>query len=126
MTSQIKDKKKIGRLKKRADFLLMNTKGKRWVTPAFAVQVLEKESETPYLVGFTATKKFSKRAVDRNRAKRRLRALVEENLSQLAKEGYAYVFIARDECLNVSFEQMKQDLRWALKRLECLARTFVR
>ncbi len=120
MALEIKEEKKIGRLKKRADFLLMNTKAKRWVTPGYAVQALERKADNPYTVGFTVTKKFSKRAVDRNRAKRRLRALVEENLTNLAKEDFAFVFIARDECLNVSFEQMQKDLRWALKRLDCL------
>lgn len=120
MTPEIKEKKKIGRLKKRADFLLMNEKGSRWVTPSFTLQALSKDMDEDFRVGFTASKKLSTRAVDRNRAKRRLRALAQEVLPALAKDKHIYVLIARNECLNLSFEQMKKDLKWALKRLDCL------
>lgn len=68
-------------------------------------------------VGFTASRKVGN-AVVRNRAKRRLRALVREILTLEVKPGYDIVLVARHKDEELPWESMKRDLIWALKRLE--------
>lgn len=116
----------IARLTKRADFLKVSKNGRRWVTPAFVVQIRPTDSvqETPNIqdlpcrVGFTATKRLDKRAVVRNRAKRRLREMSQSVLQNYDLYGKDVVFIARDGALNDDFADLLKNCRWALKRLE--------
>lgn len=67
-------------------------------------------------VGYTASRKVGN-AVKRNRARRRLRAAVEKVIPLHAVEGYDYVLIARATTTERPFASLKQDLEFALKRL---------
>jgi ribonuclease P protein component len=71
-------------------------------------------------VGFTASKKVGG-AVVRTRARRRLRALAREVLLREAAPGYDYVLIARPETATRDYALLRDDLRYALKRLRLLA-----
>lgn len=70
-------------------------------------------------VGFTCSKKVGN-SVARNRAKRRLRAVAAELLPRLARPGYDYVLIGRQETLRRPYGLLLQDLRTALKRVGAL------
>ena len=117
----IKQNKTIGRLKKRADFLRLNQTQTKWITPSFVLQVDKSASENKQNFGVTVTKKTAPKAISRNRIKRRLRHLASQYLPELAKDSCDYVFIGREAALELGFQQMAKDLKWALKRLECLA-----
>jgi ribonuclease P protein component len=107
-------------LTRRSDFVRATKQGRSTPMPGFILQVLPlPEAIMPgvYRVGFTASRKFSKRAVDRNRAKRRLRALAQSDLPHQAAPGQAYVFIARRAILERPFAELRRDLRRALQRL---------
>ena len=67
-------------------------------------------------VGFTTSKKVGS-AVERNRARRRLRAAVAEVFPELAVPGTDYVVIGRRETLARPYSLLLQDLRTALKRV---------
>jgi len=67
-----------------------------------------------YKKGFTASKKVGN-AVFRNRAKRRLRAIFLE-LSPTIKSG-TYIFVAKEAIRDTSHEQLKTDIKKALKRV---------
>lgn len=70
-------------------------------------------------VGFTITiKTVSKRANKRNLVKRRLRALVNENIRKYAVRGYDFVFTARAGILDTSYEDLKNELRRIFKNAE--------
>lgn len=70
-------------------------------------------------VGFTCSKKVGN-AVARNRAKRRLRAAVDEVFPARAVTGLDYVVIGRQETVTRPYSLLLQDLQTALKRLGAL------
>lgn len=111
-------------LKKRSEFLAVSAARKRWVTPAFIVQKASRpvfdadDSKTTCGFGLTASKKMVGCAVKRNRARRRLRALVREVLPVMLVAGMDFVFIAKDEVLVRDYAALRRDLKWALKRLD--------
>lgn len=67
-------------------------------------------------VGITASKKVGK-AVTRNRARRRLRALAREVLPSAASEHSDYVLIARAATADRPYAALKDDLLAALRRI---------
>ena len=66
-------------------------------------------------VGFTVSKKVGD-AVERNRVKRRLRALAEKILPEMAQGGWDYVIIGRRQALKRPFDLLTKDLVAALER----------
>jgi ribonuclease P protein component len=64
-------------------------------------------------VGFTASRKVGG-AVERNRAKRRLRAAAAATLPLLGREGHDYVLVARTVTLSRPFAELGRDLTKAL------------
>lgn len=67
-------------------------------------------------VGYTASRKVGG-AVDRNRAKRRLRAVARKVMPRLAPAGFDYVLVARTAVLTCPFVQLESDLTAALREL---------
>lgn len=67
-------------------------------------------------VGLTASRKVGN-AVARNRAKRRLRALARDILSNEAAPAHDYVLIARGATVDRPFSRLAADLRGCLKKL---------
>jgi ribonuclease P protein component len=104
-------------LKNRSDFLLA-ARAQRQGTKAMMVQARNRRDEDPSIrVGFTCSKKVGN-AVARNRAKRRLREVARLVLPVQGKPGWDYVLIGRkDATAERDFEDLKGDLRFALKRL---------
>jgi len=98
----------LERLRKRSEFLSVAKVGERWVTPAFIIQSHQRALDGPFRYGITASRKVGG-AVKRNRAKRRLRALLREFLPQVAQPGMDYVFIARSELLKRDFALMGKE-----------------
>lgn len=102
----------IQTLKKRRDFLLMNS-AKRWVTDGFILQYAPVEAGSAR-IGYTVSKKVGN-AVIRNRVKRRLRSAAGAILTH---EAATMVLIGRPGAQNIPFKILLKDLRWALKRLK--------
>ena len=104
-------------LKNRSDFLLA-ARARRQGTKAMMVQGRDRRDGDPAIrVGFTCSKKVGN-AVARNRAKRRLREVARMVLPGKGKPGWDYVLIGRkDATAERAFEDLKGDLRFALKRL---------
>lgn len=113
---------KIAPLRKRAEFLAIAALRKKWVAPAFILQTAPraetKKPEAAWGVGLTASKKMVGIAVDRNRARRRLRALAHDMLPGRAQPGHDFVFIARDAILKRAYGDLRADLEKALRRLD--------
>lgn len=105
----------LERMKTRADFLRAQ-KGRRQSQVGLGVEVCSSPEPKPRTIrlGFTASRKVGG-AVERNRAKRRLRAAAAATLPLLGREGHDYVLVARTATLSRSFAQLTQDLEKAIK-----------
>ena len=111
----------LRRLKRRPEFLRVQRKGRRWVTPGFLLQAWTRAGDhaiEPDAIrfGLTASKKVGN-AVRRNRARRRLRALAMAYLQTRALPGTDYVLIARQDTAMRPWRDLVIDLTEALDRV---------
>lgn len=104
------------RLKSRPDFLRAS-KGIRRISPSVTVELCPTPASMAkpgtVRIGFTATRKIGG-AVERNRAKRRLRAAAAALLPLYGREGNDYVLVARQDTLTRPFDGLLEDLVQAL------------
>jgi ribonuclease P protein component len=112
----------VGRLKRRADFLRVAAVRRKWAAPGLILQVAaQPEPATEAIrpeairVGFTASRKVGN-AVKRNRARRRLKALVREMIASGANPGLDLVLIARPATVDRPFDELRRDLQQSLQR----------
>ena len=113
----------VGRLRRRADFLRVAGARRKWAAPGLILQASpqpEPDPAFPVRVGFTASRKVGN-AVMRNRARRRLKAVVAELVGQHAKPGIDLVLIARTATCTCPFDDLKRDLLQGLKRTKASA-----
>nr|WP_295107804.1 ribonuclease P protein component [uncultured Caulobacter sp.] len=104
---------KFEKLRKRPDFLLA-AKAPALSRGAVFIQMRKRPDEDPTVrVGFTATKKIGG-AVDRNRAKRRLREAARLVLPLHARPSHDYVFIARGGTTAREWGRLLDDVKTAL------------
>ncbi len=115
-------------LKSRSEFQRVR-KGRKWVTPAFILQCLPREGTDAGCprFGFTvASKAVAKEsggakkrgmAVDRNRARRRLKEAVRLNCALHAKAGFDYVIIGRMAALTINFARLLADMAIAFHKV---------
>lgn len=114
---------RIARLKRRSEFLRASSEGRKWASRGLILQAVESaagperlDATDSFAIGYTASRRVGG-AVERNRAKRRLRAAVAHVMPSHAVRGYDYVVIARPETLSRPFEALVGDLLAALGRL---------
>ena len=112
---------RLGRLKKRAEFLAVAGTRRKWAQPGVIVQLrrwegAEAEAGCDVRVGYTASRKVGN-SVARNRARRRLRAAAAEVLGRRAAPGHDLVLIARGETISRPFADLVADLDRALQKL---------
>jgi ribonuclease P protein component len=106
----------IERLKTRPDFLAC-AQAPSCARGAVVVQARGRADGRPLVrVGFTATKRIGG-AVERNRAKRRLREAARLMLPEHARPGFDYVLIARGGVSSRPWDRLLDDVKTALIRL---------
>ena len=106
-------------LKTRREFLRVAASRRRCAAPGLVVQVSARGDCAPARVGYTVTRKVGN-AVERNRVKCRLRAVVRERIGE--RRGSDYVVIGRRAALDRPFEALVGDFDTAMRRLEGMGR----
>jgi ribonuclease P protein component len=105
----------LQKLTKRAEFLFVR-QGVRASRGAVLIEARRRAEDGPIRVGFTASKKVGG-AVQRNRARRRLREAVRQVLPELGLAGVDYVLVARQQTPEAPWAGLLDDVRNALIRL---------
>jgi len=111
----------LGKITKKSDYLKMRA-GLKFATPGFIIQarnrIKENSIHPPQIrYGLTCSKKVGN-AVKRNRAKRRLRALVKKIISVEGLKGWDYVLIGKEKTTEkISFKILEENLTEALSKL---------
>ena len=114
---------RVGRLRKRAEFLRVAASGKKAATPGVIIQMRRTGAEVPHVdraadlwLGITCSRKVGN-AVKRNRARRRLREAARSVLPLVARTGHDYVIIGRSETVTRPYPALQADLEAAVRRL---------
>ena len=93
------------RLRKNKDFDKVYKKGKSYSSKILKMYVLT--SDLPIQrCGFSISKKVSKKAVERNKLKRRLSFIFREE-SKKIKDGIDIIFVARTEIISLDFSELE-------------------
>ncbi len=93
------------RLRKNKDFDKVYKKGKSYSSKILKMYVLT--SDLPFQrCGFSISKKVSKKAVERNKLKRRLSFIFREE-SKKIKDGIDIIFVARTELISLAFSELE-------------------
>lgn len=115
---------KLETLPARKDFLAA-ARARKAVSQGLVLQMrvrTAEHSDDTARVGYTASRKVGN-AVIRNRARRRLRAAVNDVLAARALKGHDYVLIARAATAERPYDALLADLASALDRIEKPSRT---
>jgi ribonuclease P protein component len=117
------DRPQLSRLKRRVDFEKAAAARRRWVMPGLILQVRRHDPgedfhpcDSSIRVGFTVSRKVGN-AVERNRVRRRLRAVAEQTLPAFAACGHDFVVIGRQATIGRPYDALVSDLEAALKGL---------
>ena len=100
---------KENRLRNKKDFDRISTRG-RQVSGNFLILKFQSNELNLARIGFVVSKKVSKKAVLRNKVKRRLREAVKRELVSL-KPGFDLVFFTRREIKDREFSDIQQAVK---------------
>ncbi len=103
------------RLKRRAEFLRVASKGRKAPMPGVVLQALKRDDDAPARIGFTVTKKVGN-AVIRNRTRRRLKEAARLLLAQRGLTGVDLVLIGRDGTRKRDFLTLQDDIARAMAK----------
>jgi ribonuclease P protein component len=104
------------RLKQRAEFLRVASRGRKAAVHGLVLQALARGDDGPARIGFTVTKKVGN-AVVRNRTRRRLKEAARLVLRERAVAGVDLVVIGRDSTRARPFTELMDDLHRALAKV---------
>lgn len=86
-------------------------------TKLFIVQILRKEDQTRFAV--TISRKFDKKAVRRNKVRRRIQEAIRTNLETLkSQKGFHIALIPKKICLEKSYKEIEEDIIYILQNIE--------
>ena len=110
------------RLKRRAEFLRVASKGRKAPMPGLVLQALARQDgpngeKGAARIGFTVTKKIGN-AVVRNRTRRRLKEAARLYLADHPVAGVDLVLVGREGTRTRDFRLLQDDLRRALAKAD--------
>jgi ribonuclease P protein component len=108
------------KLRNSREFVAVQTGGTLFRGRCMLLLVLPRPGE-PTRVGFVASKRGVGGAVQRNRARRRLREILRRRWARVAEQGYWMVFIASRAALDASHERLAAEIESLLASAGILA-----
>jgi ribonuclease P protein component len=105
----------MDRLRQRKDFLAA-AKALRAPATSFVLQARPRGDDCPARFGFTVSRKVGT-AVERNRARRRLRDVVRRSDAADVAAGHDYVLVARRAALTLPFDRLMAEFKAAARRV---------
>jgi len=112
--------KKINRISRRKEFLEIKNKGKIINSPLFGVVSLVDETQE-IKFGFVISKKISKKAVDRNKIKRRMSEVLIKKIDKF-KLGTKIVFLAKKSLLGAKIQEIETEIDKLIKTPQSLGK----
>jgi len=109
---------KENRLKKKKEFEAVFKGGRHIKSQNFFIKYLANGTDKAR-IGFVVSKKVSKRAVDRNKAKRRMREAFRDIDGRL-KDGISIIVVAYPSLKDVKFKEALAEIESALKKGELI------
>ena len=106
----------LGKITKRSDYVKAS-RGRYIKTSSLFLQKVKRDDKKIPRYGITASKKIGI-AVERNRAKRRIRHAIKEVLPKYGKNGYDYVIVATIKTNKVSWKTVLNDLEKAFREIK--------
>lgn len=110
--------KKKFRVRKQKEFELIFNQGRKIKSESFLIIYLSNNLKLSRFA-FIVSAKIDKKAVARNKIKRRLREIVRKNLSRIRK-GYDFIVIASPRIKEKSFQEIKDEMEKILSRNKLL------
>lgn len=107
------------RLHLKKDFDLLKKEGIIVQNPLFGTLFLATETKNP-LFGIVISKKISPKAVERNKARRRLSEAARLLLPKI-KPNYKILILAKKPILSAKFQDIYFQLEETLKKIKCLS-----
>ncbi|MDD3032766.1 MAG: ribonuclease P protein component [Candidatus Pacebacteria bacterium] len=108
--------KRENRLTKKKDFERVYKKGRGIKTDSLFLKILENEQEITR-IGIVISKKVSKRAVIRNKIKRRIREIVKKSS---LKPGFDLIIVTYPQIKEKDFQQLEEEINQLFKKAKCL------
>jgi len=105
----------LARLRRRSEFLAVAAAGRKAAAPGLVLQARRRDDGDAPRLGFTATRKLGG-AVERNRARRRLKEAARLLAPAHARAGHDYVLIARAGTLTRPWPALLADLERAFAK----------
>ncbi len=109
---------KENRLNKKKDFERVFKRGKGFKEDFLFIKIIKNDLETSRF-GFIVSQKISKKAVIRNKIKRRMRESVRTALKDAAR-GYDIVFLPSSDITKRSFKEINEAINKALIKIKIL------
>lgn len=103
----------LQRLKKRRDFLAA-ARGWKTTRGSFVLETVRRDDDGVARFGFTVSKRTAKKAVERNRIRRRLKETVRLVAAEHACPGRDYVLVGRRSALTERFSTLAAELTGAM------------
>ncbi len=99
---------KLYRLTKNKDFARVAKEGKAAYAKELALKWIENNLDYSRF-GIIVSLKVDKKAVIRNKIKRRIRVILKENLEEI-KKGFDFLILTRPEIKKLNYQQIKEEL----------------
>lgn len=107
---------KINRLKKEKDFEKLFKKGKSFKNGFLILRIVQNNLEESRF-GFIVSQKVSKKAVLRNKVKRRIRDIIQKNITKIRK-GIDMAFVVLPGLEKNNFLETKENVNALLKKAD--------